>query len=58
MSHQADCPLVKNIITLIRSKMETDRYESPALEILIIQVEQAILTTSLTGEGINEWEDM
>ena len=38
--------------------METDRYESPALEILIIQVEQAILTTSLTGEGINEWEDM
>ena len=38
--------------------METDRYESPAIEILIIQVEQAILSTSFTGENINEWEDM
>lgn len=38
--------------------METDIYESPSIEILTIEVEQAILTTSLTGEGINEWEDM
>ena len=38
--------------------MQTDRYESPSIEILIMQAEQAIFATSLTGEGINEWDDM
>ena len=39
-------------------KMKTDRYDSPSIEILRIEVEQTILTTSITGEDINEWEDM
>ena len=38
--------------------MKTDRYDSPSIEILRIEVEQTILTTSITGEDINEWEDM
>jgi hypothetical protein len=40
------------------TKMETDRYESPAIEFLRMELEQAIFSTSFTGEGINEWEDM
>ena len=39
--------------------MKTDNmYESPCVEIVEIRTEQAVLTASLTGEGINEWEDM
>ena len=33
-------------------------YESPAVEILKMQLEQAVLTSSFTGEDIYEWEDM
>ena len=47
-----------NRTTLINMKMKTDRYDSPSIEILRIEVEQTILTTSITGEDINEWEDM
>ena len=45
-------------ILIINENMQTDRYESPTIEILKMQAEQAIFVTSLTGEGINEWEDM
>jgi len=38
--------------------MEEYRYESPAMDILEIELEQAVLISSFTGEGINEWEDM
>jgi hypothetical protein len=38
--------------------MEKDRYESPAVEILKMELEQAILSASFTGEDINQWEDM
>lgn len=33
-------------------------YESPRMQTIEINAEQAVLSTSLTGEGINEWEDM
>ena len=33
-------------------------YESPRLEIVEIEIEQAVLSASFTGEGINEWEEM
>ena len=39
-------------------KMKGTRYESPEIEILTVEVDQTILTTSFTGEDINEWEDM
>lgn len=35
-----------------------DVYESPLLEIVGIETEQAVLSASFTGEGINEWEEM
>lgn len=38
--------------------MEKDRYESPVIETLDIEVEQAVLSGSFTGEGINDWEEM
>lgn len=38
--------------------MEIERYVSPAMEIIEMQTEQAILTSSFIGEDINEWEDM
>ena len=38
--------------------METERYESPAIEVIKLIVGQAVLTSSITGEGINDWEDM
>lgn len=38
--------------------MKTERYESPAVKILEITAEQAIMVASFTGEGISEWEDM
>jgi hypothetical protein len=38
--------------------METDRYVSPRIEIMTLELDQAILSTSFTGEGINEWQDM
>ena len=41
------------------NEMKTDNiYESPNMEVTEIRTEQAVLTASLTGEGINEWEDM
>ena len=33
-------------------------YESPSIEVVEICTEQAVLSASLAGEGINEWEDM
>lgn len=42
----------------IVEKKERDRYESPAMEIIEMEVEQPILNGSFTGEDINEWEDM
>lgn len=38
--------------------MNTDKYESPGMEIMEMETEQAVLSASLKGEGINEWEDM
>ena len=38
--------------------MENGRYESPKIEIIEILVEQAVLSSSFTGEDIYEWEDM
>ena len=38
--------------------MNTDRYESPEMEIMEMETEQVVLSASLTGEGINEWEEM
>jgi len=38
--------------------MDERIYESPKLETVEMCTEQAILSASLTGEGINEWEDM
>lgn len=38
--------------------MEKDKYESPSVEILKVETDQAILASSFTGENINEWEDM
>jgi len=35
--------------------MKNDKnYESPCLEIIEVQVEQAVLSFSLTGEGVND----
>lgn len=42
----------------IVEKIERDRYESPTMEIIELEVEQPILNGSFTGEDINEWEDM
>ena len=38
--------------------MESDRYESPAIEIIKMHIEEAILSASFTGEDINDWEEM
>lgn len=38
--------------------MENEKYESPSAEIINVVVDQPILTSSFTGENINEWEDM
>ena len=38
--------------------MNKDRYVSPDVEIMEMETEQAVLSASLTGEGINEWEEM
>lgn len=38
--------------------MENDKYKSPAIAIIKIEVEQALLVASFTGENIEEWEDM
>ena len=38
--------------------MENDRYESPNVEIIKMQVEQSLLISSVAGEDIYEWEDM
>lgn len=38
--------------------METDRYESPGMEIVEMEVEQPILNGSFTGEDINELDDI
>lgn len=39
--------------------MKTEKeYESPAVEIVKMEAGGSVLMTSLTGENINEWEDM
>ena len=38
--------------------MENEKYQSPSVEIIKVEVAQPILTASFTGEDINEWEDM
>lgn len=38
--------------------MEMYNYESPAVEIIKMTVEQTVLSSSFTGEDINDWEDM
>lgn len=38
--------------------MENQKYESPYVEIIKVEVDQPILTSSFTGEDIYEWEDM
>ena len=38
--------------------MENQKYESPDVGIIKVEVDQPILTASFTGEDINEWEDM
>ena len=38
--------------------MEIDNYRSPEVEIIEMQAEQGILSSSFTGEDINDWEDM
>ena len=38
--------------------MKNDKYESPVIEIVKIELNQAVLVGSFTGENINEWEDM
>ena len=38
--------------------MKKERYESPSIEIMKLELEQEILTSSFTGEDINEWDDM
>lgn len=38
--------------------MVRDRYESPKVEIVEMHIVQAVLSSSFTGENINEWEDM
>ena len=45
-----------NNITIM--KMEDVGYKSPQVEILKMVVAQTILTSSFTGEEINEWQDM
>lgn len=50
-------PIIK-CITLIKMNMNERRYESPEIEILTVEVDQAILASSFTGESINGWEDM
>ena len=39
--------------------MKTEKeYESPAVEIVDMDTGGSVLMTSLTGENINEWEEM
>lgn len=38
--------------------MGNERYESPTVEIIKMQVEQSLLISSVAGEDIYEWEDM
>ena len=46
-------------VKLLKIKiMEIERYESPMAEIVGVQVEQTVLSSSFTGENISKWEDM
>ena len=38
--------------------MENNRYKSPEIEVIQMSAEQAVMISSLSGEGINDWEDM
>ena len=51
---KAMCLLVYELKKLEMEKI----YESPCMEVVEIHTEQAMLSSSFTGEGINEWEDM
>lgn len=47
------------IVKLLKIKiMEIEKYESPMAEIVGVQVEQTVLSSSFTGENISKWEDM
>lgn len=48
----------KYIIVLKGNIMENEKYESPCVEIIKVEVDQPILTSSFTGEDIYEWEEM
>lgn len=39
-------------------KTERKEYVSPYVEVMQIQVEQAVLNASLSGEDIDGWENM
>ena len=45
-------------VQLKKINMKNDKYESPAIEIVKIELNQAVLVGSFTGENIKEWEDM
>ena len=47
------------IVKLLKNKiMEIEKYESPMAEIVGLQIEQTVLSSSFTGENISNWEDM
>ena len=46
------------LYTVERLRKTENVYESPVVEIVEMGTGSAVLMTSLTGENINEWEDM
>ena len=48
----------RDCVTIKKMNMEIDNYRSPEVEIIEMQAEQAILSSSFTGEDINDWEVM
>lgn len=48
----------RDCVNIKKMNMEIDNYRSPEVEIIEMQAEQAILSSSFTGEDINDWEDM
>lgn len=52
-------PSVDKYIIVLKGKiMKNEKYESPCVEIIKVEVDQPILTSSFTGEDIYEWEEM
>ena len=52
------CVEAERVYAFKNKNMEIDRYGSPEIEIIEMQAEQTILSSSITGEDINDWEDM